>query len=260
MNIDLQSDTPEDFKYKVTKDEITDTLHYWYKPKLEVDSLIFKVSKKDFEKDFTVKIRPQERDTLIIKALSTGNIDYDASFEISANTPFETLDETKISILDKDSLNVDFKTSFDTVSNIFALDFDKTESNNYKIQILPNAFKDFFESINDTLNYSARTKAFSDYGNVRIILRNAKYPLIVQLTDDKGRVKVEKFSTESKPIDFSNLAPSAYLLRVIFDTNGNQKYDSGNYLKKRQPEKVRHFKIEEVRAGWDNIETLIIEQ
>jgi len=256
MKIEMLSDTPEDFKHKITKDEQTDTLHYWYKPKMEVDSLIFKVSKGDFEKDFTVKIRPKESDTLLVKAITAGNIDYDGSFEISASIPIVNIDETKISILDIDSLNIDFKSSFDTIRNILALDFVKTESNDYKIRLLPNTFTDFFEHTNDTLNYSTRTKALSDFGNVRVILQNAKYPVIVQLTDNEGVVKTEKFATEPKSIDFTNLAPSNYLLRVIFDTNGNQKYDSGNYLKKIQPESVSHFEIEEIRAGWDNIETL----
>lgn len=42
-------------------------------------------------------------------------------------------------------------------------------------------------------------------------------------------------------------------MRVIFDTNGNKVYDTGNYLKKIQPEIVKHSEkeVEEVRAGWD---------
>ena len=260
MKIEILSEVPDDFKYKITKDEQTDTLHYWYKPKMEVDSLNFKVSKGNFEKDFTVKIRPKDKDSLLIKAITSGNIDYEAPFEISATTPIANVDESKISIIDKDSLNIDFKFTLDTIRNTFALNFDKTESNDYKIQLLPNTIVDFFEHTNDTLNYSARTKALSDFGNVRVILQNTKYPVIVQLTDDKGVVKLEKFATEPRPIDFTNVAPSLYLLRVIFDTNGNQKYDTGNYLKKIQPENVSHFQIEEVRAGWDNIETLSINQ
>jgi len=44
---------------------------------------------------------------------------------------------------------------------------------------------------------------------------------------------------------------------VIYDANGNKKYDTGNYLLKRQPERVSIFEMEEtVRAGWDYIETI----
>ena len=43
----------------------------------------------------------------------------------------------------------------------------------------------------------------------------------------------------------------------MFKSNKNKKYDSGNYLKKRQPERISHFEDKEdilnVRANWDPI-------
>ena len=51
---------------------------------------------------------------------------------------------------------------------------------------------------------------------------------------------------------FENLNPGNYKARLIFDKNDNNKWDSGNYLKKIQPEKVVFFPEEiEIRAGWD---------
>jgi hypothetical protein len=51
-----------------------------------------------------------------------------------------------------------------------------------------------------------------------------------------------------------------YSLRVIFDTNANGVYDSGNFLAKIQPERVSYAsKLVEVRAGWDTIEEFILE-
>ena len=46
------------------------------------------------------------------------------------------------------------------------------------------------------------------------------------------------------------------MARVIFDSNGNQKWDTGNFLKKIQPEKVSYYPILiEMRANWEKIET-----
>jgi hypothetical protein len=50
--------------------------------------------------------------------------------------------------------------------------------------------------------------------------------------------------------------PAKYFIRVIWDTNGNKKFDSGNYLKKIQPEKVSLFDEVEIRADWGTTETL----
>lgn len=255
MKISIASIVPEDFSYRVTKDPKTDSLNYWYKPRFkDTDSLLFNVTNKNYSEDFKVRISEQPRDTLIIKGSPTGTINFEEDFILSANIPFEKIRKRQINILDKDSITVDFKTALDSLNNTYTLSFEKTESNKYSIQVLPEAFTDFFESKNDTLNFNLSTKTYADYGNVRVNLQNAKYPVIVQLTDDKGNVKVEQFVWKNEPIDFKYVTPSTYYLRVVHDTNKNKKFDSGNFLKKEQPERISHYpEMVEVRANWDPI-------
>lgn len=258
MTIDIISETPEEFKYRVTKDPKTDTLNYWYKPRLkEVDSLIFKVSKKEYEKEFTARISEQKRDTLVISTSPSGNIRYDEDFKITGTTPLLNFDDSKISMMDKDSTQVKFTTDFDTLLNVYSIKFDKTEDNNYRIEILPEAFEDFFGDKNkDTLNYGLRTRKNSEFGYVRFNLINATYPVIIQLTDKSGKVKFEQFVDKADSVDFLNLDAGMYSIRIIHDANGNGKFDTGNYLKKIQPEKVSHFQEIEIRADWGLEETL----
>ena len=257
MKIDIISETPSEFEYRVTKDPKTDTLNYWYKPRLEVDSLVFKVSKKEFEKEFTTRISEQKRDTLIISTYPSGNIGYDEDFKISGTTPLLNFDDSKISMMDKDSIQVEFTTDFDTLLNTYSIKFDKSEDDNYRIRILPEAFEDFFGDKNqDTLNYGLRTRKNSEFGYVRFNLVNASYPIIIQLTDKVGQVKFEQFVDKSRPVDFLNLDAGMYSIRIIHDVNGNKKFDTGNYLKNLQPEKVSHFQEIEIRADWGIEETL----
>ncbi len=260
MRISLKSEVPEEFEYRITKDPKTDTLYYWCLPKkLELDSLIFNVSNKTFEKDFTVKIKDKERDSLIVSAEPSGNIAYNDSLFITGSVPFKTIDESKIIILDQDSLKVEFNSKFDSIRNTLAVNFDKTESNSYNIQVLPEAFTGFFGTKNDTLNYSVNTSSKSSFGNLRVKIANAIYPIIVQLTDAKGEAKYEHYATEAKPIDFLDIRPSKYYVKIIFDTNGNKKYDTGSYLKKIQPERISHFEIiEPIRADWSYEETFTL--
>jgi len=260
--INVKSNVPVDYKYAITKDEKTDSLNYWFEPRLkEVDSLIFKVNNKTYNEDFTVKISDQKRDSLIVKASPKGTIVFNEDFIISANIPFKEIDERKITILDKDSTNVEYSVVLDTLTNEYTFNFDKVEEGKYYFQALPEAFKDFFGNKNDTLNYTMRTKKISDYGDLRVTLKNAIYPIIVQLTNEKGEVKTERYSTKPEVIDFRHLNPENYYLRVIFDTNKNKYYDSGNYLKKIQPERVSYYPIliEEVRANWNPIIEVILD-
>ncbi|RED50621.1 Ig-like domain-containing protein [Seonamhaeicola aphaedonensis] len=260
MKIDVLSEVPEDFAHRIIKDETTDTLYYWYKPKLEVDSLVFKISNIGYEKEYTPRMRPQERDSLTFSAANSGNVGLQESFKIRASTPIISLDTSKVSLMDKDSVNVEFKTKFDTINNTYVFDFKKSYANKYDFNIEPEAFTDFYEDKNiDTLQYSVRTKKEADYGFVRLTLVGAKYPVIIQLTDSKGDVKYEKYATKPEQIDFLDINPGKYDIRVIHDANGNKKYDTGSYLKKVQPEKVSHFIFdndEQVRASWEHIQTL----
>lgn len=263
MKIDLLDTVPGNFKYRITKDQKSDTLYYWYNPKIERDSLIFNITNKEFNysKDsVVVKIRDMIKDSLVTNISPKGTIGFEKQLEVSSVIPFEKLDRSQIVFLDKDSLLVDFEYKLDSLNNKYIVDFKKEEDQRYAIQLLPGAITDIFENTNDTINFGLRTKQFSDYGNVRVTLQNAKYPVIVQLTDDKGVVVVEKYSTKPEPFDFTYLDPKKYYIRVVFDTNGNKKWDSGSFLENRQPEKISYFpELLDVRVGWDLVQTFILE-
>lgn len=258
MAIKIRSDVPDKFEYRITKDPKTDSLYYWYKPSLEVDSLVFQVSKGPFEKDFSARIRPQKRDSLIIKTAPSGSINFDEDFRVSGSTPFVHFDPSKINLIDKDSTRIEFSTAFDSLTNTYAFSFDKTEANSYNFQILPKAFKGFFGTENDTLNVGVKTKKSSAYTDLRVVLQNATFPLIIQLVDPNEDLKYQVYASTENSVDFYNVIPGKYSIRAILDTNGNGQYDSGNYLEKQQPERVVNFEIdEEIRADWDIVQTII---
>ena len=252
---------PDDFEVRLIKDKKTDTLYYWYKPKLELDSTQFIVRNRTYIDTLKHRFRDLPNDSLVISQSQSKNPSFEDDFLLEANIPLVKVDENQIKIIDKDSMNVPFTMVYDSLINRFTFKFTKKESENYKIRMFPEAFTDFFGNVNDTLNYSVRTKAYDQYGNIRVKLVNAEYPLIVQLTDDKGVVKYEKFATEDRLFDFRYINPGTYYLRVIFDANGNQKWDSGDYLQKRQPERISYYpELLDARAGWDLVQEFILEK
>jgi hypothetical protein len=75
--------------------------------------------------------------------------------------------------------------------------------------------------------------------NLRVLLQNVKqFPIIVELTNSKGDILASEYSENGTTVDFNLLEPSVFSLRVIYDTNKNKEWDSGNYLEKRQAEEV----------------------
>jgi len=259
MEIRLLSDVPQGYISIVTKETDKDTLNYWFRPKLEVDSLIFEITHKQTIDTTVVKIKDYKSDSLVFKSIGS-MLKLKESYRLSATIPLDSMDASKVRVMDQDSVFQQPTMVLDSFANMIDISFNKTEKNSYTIEILPGAFTDFYGAKNDTLNFSATTKARSSYGDVRIEIRNGVYPLIVQLTDSKGMVVETSLVQEAFPVDFNEVTPGIYFLRVIFDTNQNGVYDSGDYLKKTQPERVSYaLEPVEVRAGWDTIEEFILE-
>lgn len=259
MKIKLLSEA-ENHKRRVTKDAEKDSLYYWYKPKIEADSLLFKVSQRKISDTVTVRMRNLEKDSLVIKAIQSNTLLFTEDFEIEGTIPFRKIDTTKVELIDTDSLNVPYSYSLDKLENRYKFVFDKKENTNYNFTFYPGALTDFFENKNDTLSYKVRTKEYSDYGNIRVQLVNAKFPLILQLVNNKEEVYRELYVTENKPVDFIHLESGTYYIRAIFDENKNGKYDPGNYLLKRKPERVSYSsEPQEVRSNFDFIVTFTLE-
>ena len=236
----------------ITKFPKKDSLQIWYKP-LKVDSLSMAVSKEKYSKNFTFKIKDQKKDTLRITALQNGILNYRDRFALESATPLTKFDQSKIKLITKDSVAVDFKTEYDEFNQRLFFDFKKEHSENYTFKILPGAITDYLEKTNDTLIYRLNTKAMEDYGNLKVNLQNVThFPVIIQLTNQAGDVVATEYSESKTKIEFNFIEPALYSLRAIYDDNKNKEWDSGSYLEKRQAEEVIYFSKEiDVRANWD---------
>lgn len=229
-----------------------DSLNIWYQP-LEVDSLIVETRKNNLEKKYIVKLQEKKYDSLQLTMKNSKQLGFRDNIQYYASTPLVSFNTSKIELLNKDSVSVNFSTKYDRWNQSFEILFKKEENQKYYLKMLPKAVTDFFGSSNDTIRETLSTRSHSDYGNLRVVLRNIKeFPIIVQLTDDKGKVLTEYYSEQEREIDFQYISPRIYHLRIIYDSNKNKVWDTGNYLRKTQPEKVIYFpeKID-VRANWD---------
>tara|TARA_R100001369_G_scaffold92084_1_gene135400 strand:+ start:16625 stop:18238 length:1614 start_codon:yes stop_codon:yes gene_type:complete len=261
ISINALSNIPDTVKTKITKERDKDTLNYWFTP-FEADSLVFTVAneKENLIDTFTVKTKKVGMDTLVVQPNQRGTFEFGKPFYIGANTPITYMDSSKISLARKDSTLVKFNSVLDTIDNKIDFDFEVEPNENYALELLPGAIVDFFETENDTISINLTTKSYADFGNLRLTLDgNVTYPLIVQLTDEKGVMAKELFASEYQVFEFTNIKPAKYLIRVIFDSNGNQKWDTGNYLQRIQPEKVTYYpSVLEVRANWELEQTFTL--
>ncbi len=261
LDVAALTEFPDSIRTLVVKEPEKDTLNYWFTP-FEIDSIIFKVTNESLKKidTFTVKTRKLVSDSLMLMPSHRNKINFADEFHITTSIPIVTIDTTRIAIFDKDTTEVNFKTQLDTAINRISMQFEKEPDETYFLNLLPDFVTDFFGDTNDTINYRLSTGGYADFGNLRLNLAgDITYPIIVQLTDEKGKLYRETYVPEAKALDFNTLEPGNYLIRIIIDNNANGKWDTGNYLRKIQPEKVIYYPTAiEMRANWEKIETFTV--
>ena len=248
----LLSDVPNSFEYLITKNRETDTLNYWFKG-IKTDSLKFEYPINDTIKTELVNFKNPIKDSLVINQMTIGSIDLTEKFKLSSNLPIISSDSSLVKIRKKDSTLVSSKISIDENYDRVEIDFKLIPNDTYNIQLLPNALKDFWGNTHDTLNYRVSTKKIEDYGNIFIqLIYEESYEFILELLKDGKVVRSYNKPNEDSNYSFKLLDPGKYFLRLIKDKNNNDKWDTGNYLEKIQPEEVIYFPFElELRANWD---------
>ena len=242
LKLELLSKVPDTFK-SVSKFMIDkDTLNFWHTP-VDLDSLNFKVTNRKYIDTVTVRLRKNKIDSLQISVSTRNTLHLRDTFFVNTNNTITKIDTSKISLFDKDTIAVNFKTISSKKENKIAILFDIKPQQKYRVLALPEAFTDIFNVKNDTLKYSLTTKEIEDYGRITVNVNNLKNKNVIidLLSGTKQDELVErKIITSSSQIVFDLLRPRKYTLRAIVDENKNNKWDTGDFLKKLLPEKIMY--------------------
>ena len=113
-------------------------------------------------------------------------------------------------------------------------------------------------SINDLTNDSViipfKTRMAREFGSLKLNVdfKNGEEPYIIQLLNEKDAVAEQRILNGPEQIEFTFINAGKYKLKAIRDRNKNNRWDTGDYLKKLQPEEVFVFQETiEIRANWD---------
>ncbi|MCK5346329.1 MAG: hypothetical protein KAR20_23125, partial [Candidatus Heimdallarchaeota archaeon] len=136
----------------------------------------------------------------------------------------------------------------------FRVDYAWKEAKPYSIFIPDSAFISFNGLSHDTLIYSIQTANSRDLGSLMLNIDISSNPgdYIIQLQNEKGETQEEKYLDESGQLVFAFIKPGKYRFKAILDSNKNRRWDTGNYIRNIQPERVFFFpKTIEIRGNWD---------
>jgi len=225
-------------------------LHIWYDTPKDSIKLALQLGSKTKK---YIRKRSKKTDSLQAQIVVGSNpLD---TLRITANIPLTAYDKTKIK-LTTDSLLVPFDLQL-TPRYSYQLNFDKTPGKNYKIEILPGALTDFLgHRLKDTLRANVRIKPEEDFGKLILNFKNhsGEKRFVELLLNNNTYRKTKTFISDSITIPY--LLPGKYKVRIVYDTNGNNHWDTGDYLKHRQPEETLEPDKEiEIRPNWDIFQT-----
>ncbi len=223
-------------------------MDYWYKSKedtLKLD-IIYKKHNRKFKKK-----RSKNIDSLRLIMNKRGFFNPLDTLMLTGNMPLVSVDKNLIKFM-ADSVSIPFKIHKNNRFNLI-FDFDKQTGKNYDLQVLPKAISDFLGNKNkDTLQVNFKIPNEKKYGNLVLEIPSIKKNYFVEILDNNHRVIQKSKTSKSNKLKFSYLKPGKYFVRIIYDDNKNNKWDTGNYLLHIQPEKsVLIEKVIEIRANWD---------
>ena len=262
--IELLTPIPDSVRTLLRRIPDKDSINFWFTP-MEVDSLTFVLHPPtEGKKIDTFNIKPLniEEDSLQLTWNKRGDLIPGDSVLLSSNIPLVSLDTAFIRLVDQDTLPVDVNYRLDTLRNRLLLDFEKVPNQAFILEALPGAVTDFFGDTNDTLSNRWSVGSPTEFGTLRMTLEGkVEYPVILELENARKETIRSRVLTQPEEVTFSWLKPDTYRVKVIFDANKNGRWDTGNFLRKEQPERVVHFPSPiEMRANWDNRETFTIRE
>jgi len=253
-----------------------DTITYWLL-NINQDSLIFEISdrneildtveiaivkkskgkkaKKEKEKKEKETEKPQSRalGLNIGFSIKGSSFDFHKPLFLTSNYPVIEFDSSGILLIEaEDTLSPEIIFT-DNIKRKAKLEHKWKEATKYSLIIPQNAFTDILEQTHDTITSNFTTKSLEDYGNLYIDVQIAEpdFNYIIQLLKDDKIIR-ELILNDSQRIAFEYLDPGSYQVKVIYDKNNNRRWDTGDYIKKFQPEKVDYFPAEiTIRANWD---------
>ena len=208
--------------------------------------------------------KPKPRTAIETMAI-TSNINKGGKMELTdrlqliASQPIDNVDPSKIVLLEQvDTLKKKVAVSFsrDSVNARKAyIDWELKEDTKYFLTIDTMSFTSIYGVFNDSTGLDFTSQKEDYYSILEITFDSIPCPIIVQtLKGDKESVMKQVSLDTGKVVTIDYLKPDKYKIKLIYDQNGNGKWDTGDYLKKIQPEKVAYFSEPEVETH-SNVKT-----
>ena len=177
----------------------------------------------------------------------------DTALQVNFNRKIVIKSKSAITLFDTNYNQInDYTYSLDSTAQTISLKNKFSLNTNYILVLNKNDFADttgIALTKSDTIKFATFKEA--DYGNIKLRVNTKSANVVLQIVKDgKLQMSIPIIAKEIKQKIFK---PGEYELFILQDENNNGIWDTGNYKKKQQPEKVIPIKSRlVVKANWDN--------
>ena len=121
----------------------------------------------------------------------------------------------------------------------------------YSFETDSACFENIYGVSSDYYERKFKVKTNDAYSKISIFLENFNEPGFIELLDNKENV-IYHLPINQQKAEFQYVDPGNYYIRLIVDTNKNNRWDTGDYEKRIQPEMVYYYpKKIEIKVNWD---------
>jgi hypothetical protein len=137
----------------------------------------------------------------------------------------------------------------------YAIDYKWEPEKSYEITTDSTAFRSIYHLESDNFEIKFKIKSLDEYSSIKLLAEKFDSLIVFQVLDTKDVVLASK-KAQKKGTKFEFLKPGDYYIRAFIDSNKNGKWDTGNLVKRIQPENVYYYpKKLNVKANWEFEET-----
>lgn len=234
---------------------IPDTLHLIFSHGNQVlDTMAIRTLPKKKLTRHNRKETAPKKEWLGWKANVHGNIVPKQKLRLRFDSPIEKImADSILLIMGKDSLWHPPFHFADKLHRTLIFPFTVQEGTNYQLFIPDSAIIDWNQLINKNIHLTFRAKEEKEYGSLQFQLNPAHHQAyIFRLLNDRDVTLKQYYFSAPTTLELKYLDPGTYRFKIIFDDNHNKKWDTGDYFKHQEPEKVIYYEKKiKIRPNWE---------
>lgn len=241
-----------DSNLKLFPNEEGDSVSYWFKNTEGLDSLSFLINSETSKIDTTVVFLREYEVSKLKLDRKIAQVKKGDTLIFKSNIPIVSMDTSKMRMIrGGDTLSLQFYPSKDPftlkVKNLLS------QKPAFNVIFLENSLTGINGETNDSTSLKFKNLKAADLGNLdfSVVGFNSEN-LVLEIYDSKDKLLQSYRFSDSIAIKLKRFFPGKYKARVIFDTNKDGLWTTGNLKNKSQAERIMEYQeIIEIRANWD---------